>query len=272
MWIVLLGFILGFAVAYYFTRRKPKEKFLSTNEYWVYIPGTRMPPQDEVMSRVLRDNPAGSAVGPKEGLLLSDIRLHIALVLKSKNAYLFRPDLFEEHIEPTADILRDLALSESLVKIRYISEEPLRDQASVQLLPHLALAIARLGDGKVVYDCMKEELFDVENFEQMLVQNRDLRRGELQTRTIWRMDEEGGWVETRGLRKIGIPELATDRMENDQKVLVLDLIAQAAEKLWSGGSLAEKVEIEEYGDRFDIAVDPPKDRVSMVHIRRIQSA
>jgi hypothetical protein len=130
-----LGILLGIAVGYIFMVLRSKRlagKYLATAEYWVYLPSEKLPKQEDVMSLVLGGN---SPIGPAEGLLLSDIRLHIALVLRSKNPHVFRPDLFDDHIEPTAELLKRMGESKSLAKIRYLSEDRLKSDAHLQLLP-----------------------------------------------------------------------------------------------------------------------------------------
>jgi len=269
--------VLAAVVGWVFLNRRQKEPaFLSTNEFWVYLPGTRMPDQNAVMTLVIGDNPykvrGRNPVTPKEGLLLSDTRLHMALVLRARNPHVFRPDLFDEHVEPTAQILEDLAGSESLVKVRFISETPLKDRASVQLLPHLADAAAELGGGKVVYDCMKEDLISRADFQERLRANFDQNQADLQVRTVWRRAERGGWAETRGLRKIGLPELATERMESDEQVLVAEVLSSAAKKLWDAGQLLEAIDVDLFDDRFQVLVGKPKNRVASVRILRVQTA
>jgi hypothetical protein len=270
---LLVGILIGWALV---TQRKQRAtSFLSTNEYWVYLPGVKMPPQDAVMSLVLGDNPyrqkGRNPITPREGLLMSDTRLHMALVLRSKNPHVFRPDLFDEYVEPTAEILTELANSECLVKVRYISEQPLKNRASVQLLPHLADAVAALGDGKVIYDCTKEELMTREQFQHMLSAHLDLDEADIQVRPVWRRAEHGGWAETRGLRKIGLPELATEPMEADEQVLVTEVLGDAAKKLWQAGELLDKIEVTLFEDEFQVLVGPPKQRVSSVKILRVQT-
>ncbi|MFI5385685.1 MAG: hypothetical protein ACHQ50_06140 [Fimbriimonadales bacterium] len=269
---ILIGIVLGWILV---SRHKVKPGFLSTNEYWVYLPGTRMPDQHEVMGKVIGENPykqrGRSPITAREGLLLSDIRLHMALVLRSKNPHVFRPDLFDEHVEPTAAILQDLANSESLVKVRYVSEQPLKDRASVQLLPHLADAVAELGEGRVIYDCMKEEIVSREHFQAQLTSHFDLNQADLQVRPVWRRAEHGGWAETRGLRKIGLPELATERMEADEQVLVTEVLGDAAKKLWDAGELLDKVDVRLFEDEFQVLVAKPRHRVASVRILRVQA-
>lgn len=257
-----------------YARRSREPKFLATNEYWVYLPRAMMPPQDAVMRRVLDDRYAQKGqkpVTPREGLLMSDIRLHIGLLLRSKNPNIFRPDLFEEHVEPTAAILERLANSESVVKIRYISEEPLKNRANVQLLPHLAGAVADLGDGQVIYDCMKEELTSAEDLTNLLSTQLDLTSADIQVRAVWRKLEHGGWAETRGMRKVGLPELATDPMEPDEQVLVTEVLEAAAKKLWDAEVFTEQLRVEAFDDTFHVILAPPRDRMSHVQILRVQS-
>ncbi|HWA82117.1 MAG TPA: hypothetical protein VG820_01685 [Fimbriimonadaceae bacterium] len=269
---VLILVIIGLNAA---RRRKAQDRFLSTNEYWVYLPGDRMPDQNAVMTHVIGENRykqgGRNPISPREGLLLSDIRLHMALVLRNKNPHVFRPDLFDDHVEPTADILSALADSQSLVKVRYVSEQPLKDRASIQLLPHLADAMAELGKGRVVYDCTMEVLISKEDLERTLAENLSLDLTDLQVRVVWRRADRGGWAETRGLRKIGLPELATEQMEADEQVLVTDVLAEAAKKLWEAGQLLPQVDVRLYEDDFRVIVSPPRNRIAAVKILRVQS-
>lgn len=269
MWF-LLGCAIGIALGYLFVRyRQSKpEKYLSMTEYWVYLPGEKLPPQDEVMSLLLQGN---SPVGPGEGLLLSDIRLHVALVLRSKNAHVFRPDLFDEHIEPTADVLRGLAECQSIAKIRYISEIELPNDSHLQLLPYLAYAYAKLGDGKVVYDCTAEKLLTVSQLAEMLKLDRNARRPDVHLQTIWRTTENGGRAETRGLVKKGIPELVTADVAVDERLLVTALLSDAAERLWNKGKTETMIELESFSDRFQMLVAPAVKGKSLVRILRVQS-
>lgn len=276
MQLILIGLLIGIAIGWVLVRRRDvKPSFLSTNEYWVYLPGAKMPDQIAVMSLVIGDNPykqrGRNPISPREGLLLSDTRLHLALVLRSKNPHVFRPDLLDDHVEPTAKILEDLANSQSLVKVRYISETPLKDRSSIQLLPHLADAVAELGEGTVIYDCMKEEILSREAFQALLHDHLDLNVAELQVRPVWRRAEHGGWAETRGLRKVGLPELATERMESDEQVLVTEVLGDAARVLWDAGELPEKVDVKLFDDEFQVLLAKPKERVSTVRILRVQS-
>gem|GEM_PF-5880495 len=69
-------------------RRSRRPKFFARAEYWVYVPGTKLPKQDELMTRMVAENPlhrlGKPPIGAREGLLFSDIRLHLAMAIRSK--------------------------------------------------------------------------------------------------------------------------------------------------------------------------------------------
>ena len=112
-----------------------KPKYFACAEYFVYLPQEAMPDQDQLMDRVIKGGPYGQPITSQEGILFSDIRLHLGLILRSKNPHVFRPDTFETHITPTQEILGELSNARAAVKVRYLSEEPLADKRHLQLLP-----------------------------------------------------------------------------------------------------------------------------------------
>lgn len=268
----LVGLILGIAAAYavfLILSRRGSGAYMSVTEYWVYIPHEKLPKQDEVMKLVLQGN---SPVGPQEGLLFSDIRLHIALILRSKNPHVFRPDLFEDHLEPTAELLTALAESKAIAKVRYLSEVRLKTDAHLQLLPYLAYAYCKLADGKAVYDVTAERLMTVPELQGMLKADKNARRPDMHLNAVWRTSEQGGRVETRGLAKKGLPELVTGDINSDERILVTNVMEEAAKQLWEAEQLPEHVEVESYSDRFRLDLEPPKRGRAKVRIMRIQPA
>lgn len=151
---------------------QPKRPYLAHVEYWVYLPETKLPPQDILLGRLLRSSPfrvgEEPAVGPQEALLFSDIRLHTALCLRSKNPHLFRPDLFSDHVEPSEDSLRSLSSAQAIAKLRFVSEEPLQGRRHLRFLPHLAEAVAYYGKAETLFDVQAERLAGLESFRAQL--------------------------------------------------------------------------------------------------------
>lgn len=271
--LLFLGFVFGLVAGYLIMAKRPRKKYLAMAEYWVYQPGETMPAQDKLLDRMVGKNPYRQPgidpIGPMEGLVLSDIRLHMALVLRRKNTAIFRPDLFAE-IEVTPEHLAELATSKSLVKIRYVSEEPLKDKRHLQFLIHAADAVADLGGATLIYDATGQRLFLKEELEQALRENPDGTRVDLQAWSLWR---EGvtSFGETRGLRKIGLDDLRTGSMEEDEKVLVTYLLEMAIERLWSHTAMPDEVSVEAYGDSFRILFDRAKEGFAPTRILREQA-
>lgn len=260
-WVLLAaaaGLMLGYLAMLLF--RPTRLKYVVTCEYWVYLPEEQPPSQDAVMSRMIRDNPykvdGQIAIGPREGIMFSDIRLHSALVLRSKNPHVFRPDLFAEHVEPTARDLEALAEAKALQKIRFVSEEPLRDDRYLQFLPHMALAVADIAGSQIIFDTVAEKLITVQRMRDELAENGDATRPELQMRIIWQATGGEGSAETRGLLKMGLPEIVTEPANADQRVLLTTVLEEAARQIWEAKSIPLKLAVEAYQDVFELQLTP----------------
>ncbi len=272
---IFIGFIIGLAGTYYVMSLKRTPKFLASAEYWVYLRGEKLPDQSLMMDRMIGKNPyarAGqSPIGRNEGLVFSDIRLHIALVLKAKNPHAFRPDLFESHVEPTAEILAELGEAKSFVKVRYISEEPLKDKRHIQFLAHAADAISELGGGSVIFDVTEELLMSRANLSRQLSENSDATRPEMHVRTVWQPGTSGGVVQTRGLKKIGLSELTSNPIETDERMIASNVLEEAAYEVWKQGTLPESVQVTAFDDQFKVVMQPLKDGMVPVRLLRVQA-
>lgn len=248
--------------------RKPKN--FAAAEYFVYLPEESMPSQDSLMDRVIKPGRYGQPVSSREGILFSDIRLHLALILRTKNPHVFRPDTFEHHIVPTPQILGELAQAKSAVKVRYLSEEPLPDKRHLQLLPYLAEAVAVLGGGATIFDVSAERLLRLEDLQRDLDGNPDATRSELHVHVFSHPESNGMVVETRGLVKIGLPELRTRPIESDMRVLAVSIVEEAARKVWDLGSLPEDVHVECFGDSFIVQIEPDSRPAELQILRKHQ--
>lgn len=260
---VALGIVLSL-------RLLRKAKYLACAEYFVYLPEETMPDQNALMDRVIKGGPYGQPITSQEGILFSDIRLHLGLILRSKNPHVFRPDTFETHIEPTDRILDDLSRAKSAVKVRYLSEEPLADKRHLQLLPYLTEAVAVLGGGQAIFDASAERLLRLEDLQKQLSDDSDATRSGLHLHVFSHPATQGIVVETRGLIKIGIAELRTRPIESDMRILAVAILEDAARQIWELGVLPDELEVEAYGDRFLVQIEPDS-RPAEVQILRKQS-
>lgn len=276
MFFLILGFLVGLVIGYTLVTRRPKESYFAVAEYWVFLPGEQMPTQDAVMTRMIAQNPYAvrgqSPVGTAEGLIFSDIRLHIALVLRSRNPHVFRPDIFDAHVDVSPETLAALSEANAFVKLRYLSEQPLKDRRHLQFLLHAADAYAALAEGTVIYDVVAQQLMTPAELSARLKENFDATGVDLHARTVWTPEIEGATAETRGLKKIGFPEVRAAELEGDVRVLVSEIMAAALAQIWSLPEFPSSVEVAAYDDRFRLLMQPPKDRVADARILRIQTA
>lgn len=237
-------------------------RYLAMAEYWVYVDKPVAPKQDDVMSRMVQGSPYAkrgvNPIGPREGLLWSDIRFHMALVLREKNAQIFRPDLFEAHVEPSAESLAALSQAAGLIKLRYVSEQVLSDNRHLQFLVYAAEAVAELAGATMIFDLVSEKLIHRTEIQEALREDPDGARKDLHLRTLWRTCPAGGTAETRGLRKIGLPELCTPETMNDHQCVAKQILELAADKVWEERTIAPKMTLDHYGDVYHVLADFPR--------------
>lgn len=261
MWVFVFGLLVGAAVGYALVVRKAKPRFLLHLEYWVYLPGELLPPQDELMTQLVHPTEGKATVGPQEALLFSDVRLHIALVLRSKNGHVFRPDLLAPYVDASPEELSILADARSLVKVRFVSEEPVPDRRYLRFLPQAARVVAELGQGRLVYDPVGERLLAPEA----------LRAGEAGPNVRWIPAASGGHVETLGLKKLGLPEVRTAPIAADERWIVTEIVGQVAAQAWKEGELPSTTLAEAFDDRFRVELRVERDNVATARIHRIQA-
>jgi hypothetical protein len=272
--LILLGFIVVAMGGHMMLVKRHEPKTLLLSEYWVFQPGESMPDQEKLLTNLVRLNPykqqGQNPVGPAEGLVLSDVRLHMGLILRRKNTHVFRPDLFDG-VAATPEQVAALDEAKSLVKLRYVSEEVLPDKRHLQFLIHAADAVARLGGSTLIYDTVQQRMYSKDEMESELAKSVDATRPELHVRSVWTDSAESCCAETKGLKKIGLSELKTGAMEPDEQVLIVSVLDEAVERLWTLNAMPEEVEVEAYGDKFKLLFTPEKDGTAMTRILRVQT-
>ena len=253
---LLLGIAVGYAVVSYL--RRPK--FLAISEFWVFLPTDRMPTQDAVMDRMIRENPYGRAIGPAEGLIFSDIRLAIGLVKRDRNPSAFmNPEFVDE--------VRD---SPAFVRLRYISCDRITDRRHLQFLFHAADAYCALGGGVFIWDEVARKSWPVEELKASLKNDANATDSDRHVAVEVETQAEQATVRTFGLAKMGLPEIFTREFPVDMRMLMEELVREAVAKLWREPEWQPNLEVEAYDDRFILAFDRPRDGVARARIMRLQ--
>lgn len=216
-------------------------------EYWVYMPGFDAPRQDALMRQLLQNG----SIGPAEGLLFSDIRLHMALIRRDKNAHLFMLDLLEEAVPLSEEQLDALAAAQALYKVRYVCEPPAKDDRHLRLLPHIALACAQLRGSSMIYDLYQRRVFSTEELAALLANGQDAARAEVHVKVRWTGPPEPR-AQSRGLSKKAMPELTTEPMEADEENLVMYVLYEGAKAAWANGTVPPATDVEYFGGMFEM--------------------
>lgn len=252
-----------------------KPKFLALCEYWVYIEGDQIPDQKKLMDRMISANPHNRrgrpSIGAREGMLFSDIRLTVGLAKKTKNPLVFRPDLFQSDLEVDQRVFERLVRAQSLIKVRYCSEVPLTDNRHLQFMPHMADAYSDLTQGLLVYDVLCERILLAEEFTEALSKENNVEKAESHVRVVWteKVEEGVASASTKGLRKIGFPDLKTNAVVNDQRTLVTSLVEDVAKRVFETGAIEGTFETEGFGDTFQIELGAIDEGAVTLSIRRI---
>lgn len=261
---LIIGFLLGYILITVIRRRRPKVAPTHV-EYWVYLPEEKLPKMEDLMTDLTKAEALGSA----EMLLFSDIRLHVVLVLRSKNPVQFRPDLFDVHVEPTPESLQMLGNAQALARIRFLSEGSTKDDRHLRLMPYLAFAAARRGNSTLLFDVVTERLLTLEEFGNLIKKDRKLAKATFHTRVVWQPLETGGQAETRGMAKKGWPELRTLPVREDQRVLITEVLEQTIEALWAEKTLPSHFKVKAYEDEFEILFGEASEGWLPVRVMRI---
>lgn len=273
--LLFLALMVGILfLAWYLRATQPR--FYSRAEYWVYTDQDRLPPQEEIMTRIIGRNPYNKGrfqpIGPADGLFMSDVRLSIALVRKEKNPHLFDPT--ELVTASFADNALNTAMVEarSIVRLSYISEQPLRDRRHLQFLAHAADAYASLLDAKLILDPVAGVPRTKAEMESWLSKDLDLTTP--QAHVQWEQENSEGTArwKSRGFVKLGYPEIETYDISSDQAMLTRELLEELTRSHWYGPLAPEKnAEVELHGDRFVFVLEKTKSlQLLMLRILRLQ--
>jgi hypothetical protein len=259
---VLLAFVaaalaVGAAIYLAGRKRKPPTPPQVRIEFWVYSTVEDRPSDSEILKRVLGENPHRARLGKKEGLVLSDIRFHIGRVRPDSNPYLFRPDaLAEPDADVPDDIGRLLDNTVALFRVSYISETAIDSTAALSFAWHSADAINEAVGSRLVFDTVAQRFWPERSLYDELHKDPNAVRYDLNVVVRWTETPQEGTAFTRGMSKMGLPDIEMHGVPPDHKTVALFLVESASRRLWDEGWLSE-VEIEGFGEVFGVKMLEP---------------
>lgn len=253
LFVVATFVALGIVVARYLASRKGR--YLAHVEYWVLSPDTKLPDLTETMAAVMQS----PGVGPAEGLLFSDIRFKIGLILASKNRQaelMTRPEFREA-----------FAGAGSAIRVQYSSESKLDAKKHLQFCVHVAGALAEQVGANAILDVVTDRLWSAGEFQEFLNRQHQATTYDDHVQVEEREDHT---FKLKGLQKVGVPDLETLPVGQDKLLLAKDILDRYARASWEKMQPLEEP-IEEYGDEFILLRTPLKPGSESARLLRRQS-
>jgi hypothetical protein len=268
IWLVVA--ILIAAAVFVFFKLNRKDKYLAHAEYWVYSKAVELPSTEKLMIRLVGENPyvqqGQNPVGGAEGLVLSDIRLKIALVLQKKNPRFFEGRLLPDTISDHQDFINDIGTFKSIIRLQYISTTKLKDKRHLQFLMHAADAAAEIANSNWILDKITGSLHTKQEQADILKSNFNVTKLEFHVRLD---SNEDNTFSSYGLSKVGILDFDTHPVSTDQRQLVQEILEKYLALSWERGE-AFPDPIKAYEDEFFILQKPGRNGRTMMRIVRKQ--
>jgi len=225
-------------------------------EFWVYSRNPQRPTQEDLTRVLIGDGPP--RIGTAEALVFTDVRFHMGTVKREANAMLFQPGAL---LEPDAALPPDLAerieQAQAVHTVRFVAEPGAlteREESALRLSTWAALAIAEVAGGTLIVDIEAQSAYTPEQFRQAIEQNGADAFG-LHIATRWWDDERTTYCFTRGLNKIGQPDIVAEDVPSDFQTLARHLVGEFAEHVWKTRDLSPTV-LEAFGSRFLLFTQP----------------
>ncbi len=256
--LAMIGLIVGAVKLLGQSSQRSRKPPLVRIEFWIYSCAETLPEHKDLMHRMLAGSPfKGSPIGAREGMTFSDIRFHMGLVRRQGHDLMFHPE-YQADLEsqPTSEQLERIKECDSLIRVVFISEEPLADLRPLQFSVFAAEAVAALVQAKMILDCEAQAFFTHEQLMHALQKDTDATRFEFNVRIECEELVDSIVVFTRGMNKAGVADLKLSDLPPDHKTLGMALTEAAANALWQRMRL-EPVTVEAFGDEFVIECGPP---------------
>lgn len=257
---VLLALVLFAAlvlVAIYFSKRRqspaPRQRFRI--EFWVFTHEEQRPTDADIMKRIAAAPFAIGGIRNEDARMIADIRFNIGRARRDRNAMLFRPDVIGD---PDAEIdlgaLAEIDGVDTIITVRFAADTaPVEPKRYLRLATYVVEAVCDLCRGVAVWDAVKQELYKPNALADRLHVNSDGAAYEHHVDVRWGEIEGAGVAFTRGMEKIGLPDITFDDQPLDQRTLATYLVQETAKVCWEVGALSDS-KFSGFGEEFAVEV------------------
>lgn len=231
-------------------------------EFWVYAKDPQRPAQEDLTRALMT---AGRPyIGTAEALVFTDIRFHLGTVKREANALLFQPGaLLEPDAVMPADLAERIEAAQAVHTVRFVAEPGVlteREESALRLATWVALAIADLAGGTLIVDIEAQAAYTPEQFREA-VEHHGADACALHVATRWWEDARAAYCFTRGMNKIGQPDLVAEDVPTDFQTLATHLVGGYAEHVWATRDPSPTV-VEVFGSRFLLFTQPADSSLS----------
>ena len=253
--IALFAALLG--AAWYFRGRRqspaPRQRFRI--EFWIFSQEDQRPSDAEIMKRISAAPFAKGGIRNEDARMIADIRFNIGRARREKNGMLFRPDVIgDPDAEIDADALSKVDSVDTIITVRFASDSaPIEPKRYLRLATYVVEAVCELCRSVAVWDAVKQELFLPGSLRSRLSENADGAAYEHHVDVRWGEIEGAGVAFTRGMEKIGLPDLSFDDQPLDQRTLATYLVEETAKECWNTEELHDS-RFTGFGEEFAVEV------------------
>lgn len=259
-------FIALVIIAWHFSRRRqappPRQRFRI--EFWVFSREEQRPSDADIMKRISLAPFAKGGIRNEDARMIADIRFNIGRARRERNAMLFRPDVIgDPDAELDSRALASVNEVDTIITVRFAADSvPVEPKRYLRLATYVVEAVCDLCKAVAVWDAVKQELFLPDALHDRLHENADGAAYEHHVDVRWGEIEGAGIAFTRGMEKIGLPDLAFDDQPLDQRTLATFLVGETAKTCWEKEALADS-KFSGFGEEFAVEVGKeaaPSDR------------
>lgn len=270
--LLILAVVVAIGTALIIAQTKsPNAKRTATRiEFWLYT-NADVPDQERVMQLLMRGSSRLRPLDQPSAVLMSDIRVSVDMVRRERNAHAFQPERIDDYLVHDQEAVEKIHECQNMIRVRFISEEPVADTRYLKFTPYLAHAYGEISEVVAVVDLIGGAIFSWDQFSNWVSSATDLTQPVHHVRVDWTRQPEGGIARTHGQVKMGCRELVSHIAPIDQQVILEEVLLDLAKERWSDDGPSGKTLVQTPYDQFLCELSPRGTDEWLVHVTRLHS-